>query len=177
MDSGQYLVFVLDGQYLAIPVDMVEQVIRAVALMRLPGGASDLVGLLDLHGEPVPVVDIRKRLGLAPVSLRADNAIVICRRGVAAAALVVDRVEAVVNFPCDEGASLPGKGAGCVSPVERLVRYGDHSVLVCSVNDLLGPLPKRAETARRLEAGVESPPLHPQGFGAAACALPAASGG
>jgi purine-binding chemotaxis protein CheW len=63
--SSQYFVFSLEDQRYALALAAVLKVIRAVELTYLPEAPENLVGLLNLRGEIVPVLNIRARFNLA----------------------------------------------------------------------------------------------------------------
>ena len=58
------LLRVAGGEY-ALPLGCVVEVVRMAALTPAPGGPGHVLGLLDLRGRVVPVMDLRTRLGLA----------------------------------------------------------------------------------------------------------------
>jgi chemotaxis signal transduction protein len=57
---GELVTFALDGQRYATRVDEVREVVRLAALAVLPGLRPPVVGILDLRGASLPVVDVRQ---------------------------------------------------------------------------------------------------------------------
>lgn len=64
MASEPWLSFQLDGQYYAVLLSHVSEVIRDCTPTPVPGAAADLLGICHLRGNIVPVMDGRRRLGL-----------------------------------------------------------------------------------------------------------------
>ncbi len=60
----QYLCFVVADLSLALPVDQVAEVAPVPPITRIPRPARHIEGLATLRSRPIPVVDLRKRLGL-----------------------------------------------------------------------------------------------------------------
>ncbi|MBI4198902.1 MAG: chemotaxis protein CheW, partial [Chloroflexi bacterium] len=60
----RYLAFTVAELNLAIPVDQVFEVAPVPPLTRVPRPARHIEGLATLRGRPLPVMDLRKRLGL-----------------------------------------------------------------------------------------------------------------
>ncbi len=60
----QYLCFLVADLSLAIPVDQVAEVAPVPSITRIPRPARHIEGLATLRGRTVPVMDLRKRLGL-----------------------------------------------------------------------------------------------------------------
>ncbi|HEV3505279.1 MAG TPA: chemotaxis protein CheW, partial [Actinomycetes bacterium] len=52
----------------ALPLGCVVEVVRMAALTPAPGAPGHVLGLLDLRGRVVPVMDLRARLGLPPAT-------------------------------------------------------------------------------------------------------------
>ena len=63
--SLQLVAFLVDGARYAVSLAAVERVFRMVAVYPLPGGPEALLGVMNLHGRPIAVVDLRRRVGLA----------------------------------------------------------------------------------------------------------------
>jgi Chemotaxis signal transduction protein len=61
---GEYLTFAIAGEICAAPIRDVETVLEMVDLRRVSGAPAYVAGLLDLRGEAVPVIDVRRKLGL-----------------------------------------------------------------------------------------------------------------
>ncbi len=93
------LVFELEGERCALPAADVREVLRAVLPARLPNAPDIVAGVLDVRGELVPLVDVRRRFGLPPRTLAADDHIVIARVGHRLVAFAVERAEDVVRVP------------------------------------------------------------------------------
>jgi purine-binding chemotaxis protein CheW len=63
-DGAQFVVCGLAGQEYAIPADNVREVFRFAAVLPLPDSPPWVLGVIDVRGRVVPVVDGRRRLGL-----------------------------------------------------------------------------------------------------------------
>lgn len=63
--STTWLVFQLADQHYAASLDQVSEVLRDGEITPVPGAADELLGIFHLRGQIVPVMDGRRRLGLA----------------------------------------------------------------------------------------------------------------
>jgi purine-binding chemotaxis protein CheW len=61
---GQYLTFKIAGETCAVSIHNVESVLENRALSLVPGSPDYVSGLLDLRGDAVPVIDVRRKLGI-----------------------------------------------------------------------------------------------------------------
>ncbi len=139
--------FELDGHRLAVPASAVVEIVRAATPSPLPGAPEVVLGLLNLRGVLVPVFDVRTRLGFPARALRASDHLVIADSGARRVALVVDRVQSVLEMATavlSAAAELP-VGSSVVSGV---VRLEDGLVVIVDLETFLTD----AESARLDEA-------------------------
>lgn len=94
--SSQYVSFRVDGQLLGVPVNMVQEVLTEQVISPTPRSRAEIKGLLNLRGQIVTAVSLRKRLGLP--DLENDNSMnVVTRLGEESFSLLVDEVGDVIN--------------------------------------------------------------------------------
>jgi len=110
LDTSRYVVFTLDGLFYAVRLSAVSRVIRAVEITPLPKAPSIVLGVINLGGQIIPVVDIRKRFRLPERELELTDQLIVARafRSDANAdagrflALVVDEVMGVQDLSPQE---------------------------------------------------------------------------
>lgn len=85
------LTFELAGERCALAAEDVREVVRAALPAHLPKAPDVVVGVLDLRGELVPLLDIRRRFGLPSRPLAPEDHIVIVRVGHRVVAFAVER--------------------------------------------------------------------------------------
>jgi len=71
------LVFHIGRERYALPLTAVLRVLPVARLKPLPGAPHYVPGLLDLHGEPVPVIDLSRLAGSPPDAVRYDTRILL----------------------------------------------------------------------------------------------------
>lgn len=89
------VVFAIDEQRYAIPLDAAERVLRMVAVAPLPQAPAIACGVINLHGRVIPVVDVQRRLGLTPREYGVEDHLLVARTPRRALALPVDEVQGV----------------------------------------------------------------------------------
>ena len=99
-----YLTFVMAGRDLAAPLSQVREIVRAVGVQPLVGVRAPVTGLIELRGDPLPIVDLR---GIEGVEAGVDGDVVVMAPGPEGpVGVAVDRVLAVVDadgFVSDSG--------------------------------------------------------------------------
>ncbi len=96
-ETRQVLVFLLDGRWYGLPLGVVAEIHPWTPLNRMPHMPKAVDGLLDLRGQVLPVVNLRRRLGLPEREDPRGSIIMVVEAGGARTGLLVDAVEGVVK--------------------------------------------------------------------------------
>jgi purine-binding chemotaxis protein CheW len=88
----QYCTFFLDGLFFGVPVQQVQEVIRYQELTRVPLAAPEVSGLINLRGQIVTAIDLRRRLSLPPRPEGKKPMNVVVRNEEGAVSLLVDEI-------------------------------------------------------------------------------------
>ncbi|MBL6986788.1 MAG: purine-binding chemotaxis protein CheW [Methylobacter sp.] len=116
------LIFTLDDWRCAVELSTVEKVYRAVAVTPLPSAPDIVLGVVNVRGVVLPVVDIRRRFCLPGKRLTPDDRFIVARCSGRLVVLVVDSVADVID--CSEqditSASVIVPGLDYVEGVARL---------------------------------------------------------
>lgn len=99
--STHLLIFALEGQRYALPLTAVIRVVRAAALTPLPKAPEIVLGILDLQGEIIPVINLRKRFRLPERPIGCDDQFLVVRTSNFPVALAVDNTQEVVQLDPD----------------------------------------------------------------------------
>lgn len=139
-DGGELLVlFWLDGQRYALPLEAVERVIRAVAATPVPSAPDFVMGLINLAGRILPAISLRRCLGLALRPIRPDDQLVIVSSGGLALALVVDAVEQLRTGEVAQSVAVEGALPGAEWRVDGLCKLDGDIIFICDLAKLLNP--------------------------------------
>lgn len=96
-EARQILVFIMEGRFYGVPLRLVAEIQPWTPLNRMPHMPKSVDGLLDLRGQVVPVVNLRKRLGLPAREDPKGTIILVIELGSIRTGLLVDAVEGVVR--------------------------------------------------------------------------------
>lgn len=133
-----YVSFKLNGQWLGIPVEQVQEVLVAQRISPVPLAPAEVAGFLNLRGQIVTAIDLRTRLGL-PGGLSSSESmnIVVLHRD-ELYSLVVDSVGDVVEAGVDTLDPPPRTLDPCWREAcEGVVRLPIGLLVVVSVDELL----------------------------------------
>lgn len=148
-ESFHLVVFSLDDQRYALQLSAVDRTVRMVEITPLPKAPEIVLGIITVNGSIVPVLDIRRRFGLARRKTKLNDHLLIARTAERTVALIVDIVHDVIERPGHE-IVLPGTIVPGMEHVKGVVKLEDGVVFI---NDLDGFL--SLEEARALESALE----------------------
>jgi chemotaxis signal transduction protein len=91
------LLVMLGAARYALPLTEVERVLPMASVLRVPDQPGGMLGVLNLHGEVLPVVDPRARLGLPRPACAPDQRLIVLTAGGRRFLLWVDAVEDIAE--------------------------------------------------------------------------------
>jgi purine-binding chemotaxis protein CheW len=148
-DDVQLVTFKVAGQDFAFNIFQVERILRYEAPAPLPRAPDFLEGVLRYQGAAVPVVDLRKRLGVAAPH-REETRTVILEWDRGRIGVVVDAVTEVLQLTATEVSAPPNIVKGLAAEyITGLVVKDGRTIIVLNTSRLLSSKEKLA-----LEAAV-----------------------
>ncbi|NJB68304.1 purine-binding chemotaxis protein CheW [Desulfobaculum xiamenense] len=136
----QLVTFHLGRERYGVEVVRVREIVRMQSITAVPRSPKHVLGVTNLRGSLVSVMDLRMRLGLERIPYGPKTRILIVEAGVQPVGLVVDSVADVMRLPREAmgetSGLLSGSEARCVRSVAEI---GDGSLLLeLDLDDLLG---------------------------------------
>lgn len=141
-EQNQILVFTLDEPRYALNLAAVERVVRAVEITPLPKAPEIVLGVINVQGQIVPVVDVRKRLHLPAREMHLDDQFIIARTSRRLVALVVDSVVGIRALADQEMVSAQ-QALPCAEYIHGVAKLADNLVLICDLDQFLSLLEER----------------------------------
>lgn len=110
----QYLTFILDGEEYGVPILKVNGIQGWEKTTPIPNSPEFVKGIINLRGEIVPIIDLRKRFGLEHLEYNQHTVVIVVRVEYESknktVGLVVDAVADVYNIEPDAIHSTPEFG-------------------------------------------------------------------
>jgi purine-binding chemotaxis protein CheW len=106
----QLCTFRIGGEDYAVDIMRVREIIPPRPITPVPRAPSFLEGVIRLRGEVIPVLDVRKRLGVPPAADERRSRFLVANVAGRRIALVVDEVCEVVRLPRREIRVAPALG-------------------------------------------------------------------
>lgn len=95
--ENQYVSFYVDRQLLGIPVHAVQEVLTSQTTAPVPRASVEIAGLLNLRGQIVTALNLRRRLGLPALETGRSSMNIVVRHQGESYSLLVDDVGDVIN--------------------------------------------------------------------------------
>jgi len=103
--------FRIAQEYFALPIEAIQSIERVPAIRRVPTAPAHIVGIANLRGSVVAVIDIRRQLGALPAPLEDDSRLLIAKDAaylVDEALDIIEIAEADIEWRNVEGESVHG---------------------------------------------------------------------
>lgn len=133
---AQLVVFTLDDRRYGLPLSAVERAVRMVGVTPLPRAPQIVLGIVNVQGRVMPVVDPRRRFRLPARDFTLIDQLLIARTARRPVALAADAVTGVLEYSAQEAAGaldiVPG-----IEYVEGVVKLPDGLVLIHDLDKFL----------------------------------------
>ncbi|MGD8640522.1 MAG: chemotaxis protein CheW [Gammaproteobacteria bacterium] len=134
----RWVTFCLDKEKYGINVMQVQEVLRVSEIAPVPGAPDYVLGIINLRGNVVTVVDTRKRFGLDYRELDDSSRIVIVEANDQVVGILVDSVAEVVDLKVSEIESAPNVGTEESSRfIQGVANQDDELLIIVDLNKLL----------------------------------------
>lgn len=133
---SSFVAFVVEGLSIALPLDRVVRSVRAVAVIPLPQAPEVVCGIVNLQGDIVPVVNLRRRFGLTERELDLGDRFLIVRSSRRTLAMIVDTVAGVIECEEKDFVTVESIVTG-TNYVEGVVKSPDGMVLIQDLDSFL----------------------------------------
>lgn len=140
MDAlAKLVVFALQGQRYALRLAAVERIVAVAAITALPSAPTIVMGIVNVQGRVIPVVDVSKRFGLPGRDIELSDRLIVARTSRRPVALLVAAVFGVID--CAQAQiTAAGRILTHAQYVEGVVKLDDGLVLIHDLDTFLSPL-------------------------------------
>ncbi len=135
---SEWVTFSLDNEKYGIPVMHVKEVLKMTEIAPVPGAPSFVLGIINLRGNVVTVIDTRKRFGLMPAETTDSTRIVIIEDDNETVGMLVDSVAEVADLRESEIEVAPNVGNDESSKyIHGVSNQGDELLILVDLEKLL----------------------------------------
>lgn len=141
--AGEYMAFILGGEEYGVDILNVQEVKAWSQVRELPNMPDYLLGVMDLRGTIVPIVDMRKRFGLEDKELTAMTVVIILhcqtKNGEKVSlGITVDAVSEVYQIREEQLREAPPLGSNIDARfIDGMANIEDKLLVLINLNELL----------------------------------------
>lgn len=140
---SQALTFMLGEETYGIDILRVQEIRGWSAVTKIPASPAHVLGVLNLRGSIVPIVDLRKRFDLEHVDYTATTVVIVLSvnvsNGKKNVGVVVDAVSDVVDIPLDSIEPAPDLGSEeATKHVQGIATVGERMIILLNIDRLTG---------------------------------------
>lgn len=139
MDENQYVVFHLDNEEYAIDIVKIHEInrLKEITITKVPRVPDFIEGIINLRGEVVPIINLRKKFGIDPKQINKESRIVIVKIFNKVIGLLVDSVSHVLTFEVIEIASPPEEVKISCEYITGLGKKGKRMIFLLDIEKIL----------------------------------------
>jgi len=137
-DALRWVTFRLENEKYGINVMQVQEVLRITEIAPVPGAPSYVLGIINLRGNVVTVIDTRSRFGLPSVETDDSSRVVIIESEEQVVGILVDSVAEVVDLDPSEIETAPNVGTEeSAKFIQGVASHDGELLILVDLNKLL----------------------------------------
>ena len=134
----QWVTFKLENETYGVNVMQVQEVLRYTEIAPVPGAPDYVLGIINLRGNVVTVIDTRLKFGLMPAEITDNSRIIIIEAEKQVVGILVDSVAEVVYLKASEIDDAPSVGTEeSARFIQGVSNRKDDLLILVDLNKLL----------------------------------------
>jgi purine-binding chemotaxis protein CheW len=159
-ETGQYLTFRLDEEVFALDISKVREVLDFTKITKVPQTPDFMLGVINLRGSVMPVVDMRLKFGLSKTEPTVNTCIIIVEieldGEITMLGALVDSVQEVMELDPDQIEPPPRIGTRLNTKfIKGMGKHGEGFLIIIEIDKVFSV----DELAMAQEIGGEQLPL------------------
>lgn len=134
----QLVVFRLDNEEFGVPITQVKEINRLTAATRIPRSPSFIEGIINLRGQIIPIVDLKKRFELPLTEYTGDARIIVIQVQDNTFGVQVDSVSEVLRINSSNIEAAPDIVCSIDAKyITGVAKVNDRLLIMLDLNSLL----------------------------------------
>ncbi|SFV59320.1 Positive regulator of CheA protein activity (CheW) [hydrothermal vent metagenome] len=136
-DVVQLVGFMIGDEEYAVPILAIQEIIKPFEWTRVPQVPNYVLGVFNLRGSVIPLIDLRLKFGLPSKKQGEDTRFIVIRHENDVAGFVIDRLTMAIRIKKDNIGAAPDTLSGDDSIIEGVGKQSDRIITILKVNKLL----------------------------------------
>lgn len=140
MSEHQVMVFWLANEEYGISIDDIKEVdrLKEIIINRIPKVPSFVEGIVNLRGDVVPIINLRKKLDMIEAELTKNSRIIVVDIHSQLVGLLVDRISGVVGLREEEISPAPAEWDKNGEYISRVGKLGERIIFLLDAGKIIG---------------------------------------
>lgn len=135
------LTFYLDEELFGLNIHLVREVLEYTPITKVPMTADFMRGVINVRGHVVPVVDLRRKFGLANAEVTVNTCIIIVELDIdgesATMGALVDGVQEVLDIPPEQIEASPRLGSKINTRfIQGIAKLGERFIIMLDIQEI-----------------------------------------
>ncbi|TKI69283.1 chemotaxis protein CheW [Sulfurimonas crateris] len=136
-DIVQLVGFIIGDEEYAVPILAIQEIIKPFPWTRVPQVPKYVVGVFNMRGAVIPLIDLRLKFGLSPKKHNEDTRFIVMRHGDDIAGFVIDRLTMAIRIKKSRIGPAPETANGDDTLIDGVGKQEDRIITILKVNKLL----------------------------------------
>ncbi len=136
-DVVQLVGFVIGEEEYAVPILSIQEIIKPIEWTRVPQTPAYILGVFNLRGSVIPLIDLRVKFGLKAKKHNDETRFFVLKQGNEVAGFVIDRLTMALRIKKSDIGAAPDTVAGDDSMIDGVGKQEDRILTILKVNKLL----------------------------------------
>ncbi len=136
-DVVQLVGFIIGEEEYAVPILSIQEIIKPFSWTRVPQVPSYVLGVFNLRGSVIPLIDLRVKFGLKPKKQNDETRFIVMRDGDDVAGFVIDRLTMAIRIKKDHIGPAPDTVNSDDTIIEGVGKQADRIITILKVKKLL----------------------------------------
>lgn len=133
----QLVGFVIGEEEYAIPILAIQEIIKPFPWTRVPQVPKYVVGVFNMRGAVIPLIDLRLKFGISPKKHTDETRFIVMRHGDDVAGFVIDRLTMAIRIDKKDIGPAPDTINGDDTAIDGVGKQEDRIITILKVNKLL----------------------------------------
>jgi len=136
-DIVQLVGFVIGEEEFAIPILSIQEIIKPITWTRVPQVPPYVLGVFNLRGSVIPLIDLRRKFGLTPQNQNDETRFIVMRDEDDVAGFVIDRLTMAIRIKKTDIGPAPETMSGDDTMIDGVGKQDDRIITILKVKKLL----------------------------------------
>jgi len=136
-DIVQLVGFIVGNEEFSVPILSIQEIIKPIEWTRVPRTPEYVLGVFNLRGTVIPLIDLRKKFGLQSEKMTDESRFIVMKNESETAGFVIDRLTEAIRLKKHEIGPAPETAMQEKTMIEGVGKQNDKILTILKVDKLL----------------------------------------